>query len=71
MKTAQRLILELKGKLVSTDNPSSNKSKVRDEAIAAMMSLGNSKAQASSKVDAAIKSGAIEIEAIIKSALKS
>ena len=73
-KTASRIILELKGKLVleSSGVPTSGLAKVREEAIAALASLGMPKAMMEKRVDALIKAGGddISVEQLIKDALR-
>jgi Holliday junction DNA helicase RuvA len=73
-KTASRIILELKGKLVldSTGAAPTGMSKLRDEAITALVSLGLPKAAMESRVDAIIKAVGpdVTIERVIKDALK-
>lgn len=74
-KTASRIILELKGKLVldgaaSSANPAN---KLRDDAISALVSLGMPKAAMEARVDAILKAAGSEpipIERVIKDALK-
>ena len=74
-KTASRIILELKGKLVMDSGGGAaptGMTKLRDEAIAALVSLGLPKAAMEARVDAIIKAvGAdVTIERVIKDALK-
>ena len=74
-KTAGRIILELKGKLKSLDGDASPASMAsfqkRDEAIAALTSLGFPKTQMEKKVDAILsKDAEATVENIIKAALK-
>lgn len=73
-KTASRIILELKGKLVleSSGVPTSGLAKVKEEAITALTSLGLPKAQMEARVDALIKAGGenITVEQLIKDALR-
>lgn len=74
-KTASRIILELKGKLVmdgaaSAANPAN---KLREDAISALVSLGMPKAAMETRVDAILKAAGAEtptIEKVIKDALK-
>lgn len=74
-KTASRIILELKGKLVmdGTASAASPANKLRDDAIAALVSLGMPKAAMETRVDAILKAAGAEtpaIEKVIKDALK-
>jgi Holliday junction DNA helicase RuvA len=73
-KTASRIILELKGKLVIDSNagPATGLGKVREEAIAALVGLGLPKAQMEQRVDALIKAGGedLTVEKLIKDALR-
>jgi holliday junction DNA helicase RuvA len=73
-KTASRIILELKGKLVIDGGASAptGMGKLREEAIAALVSLGLPKAAMETRVDAIIKTVGLEvtIERVIKDALK-
>lgn len=73
-KTASRIILELKGKLVldGSGPAATGMNKLRDEAIAALVSLGLPKAAMESRVDAIIKAAGpdVTIERVIKDALK-
>lgn len=73
-KTASRIILELKGKLVIDGSASAptGMGKLREEAIAALVSLGLPKAAMETRVDAIIKTVGPEvtIERVIKDALK-
>ena len=73
-KTASRIILELKGKLVldGTSAPLTAGGKMREEAIAALVSLGLPKAAMETRVDAILKAAepGITIERVIKDALK-
>ncbi|MEY3443391.1 MAG: hypothetical protein RLZZ519_1672 [Bacteroidota bacterium] len=74
-KTASRIILELKGKLVmdgaaSAANPAN---KLREDAISALVSLGMPKAAMETRVDAILKAAGAKtptIEKVIKDALK-
>ncbi|OEK00033.1 Holliday junction DNA helicase RuvA [Roseivirga sp. 4D4] len=79
-KTAQRIILELKDK-VGKDNvggdllnlPISNKNTTRNEALAALVTLGINKAAAQKSIDKILKesSSDISLEQLIKLALKA
>lgn len=74
-KTAGRIILELKGKLVtegSAEGASGTMAGMRGEAIAALTSLGLPKASMEKRVDAILKQaeGDIKLEDVIKDALK-
>lgn len=73
-KTAGRIILELKGKLVTEDGAggSGTGSALRQEAIAALTSLGLPKAMMEKRVDAILKKteGELTVEGLIKEALK-
>ena len=79
-KTAQRIILELKDKIgksaVSGDLiniPSSGRNAIRNEALAALVTLGINKAAAQKSIDNILKgsSGEISLEELIKLALKA
>lgn len=79
-KTAQRIILELKDKVgKSTDSssqvslPISSQNTIRNEALAALITLGINKAAAQKSIDKILKgaSGQISLEELIKQALKS
>lgn len=72
-KTAGRIILELKGKLVTGESGTASPlASIRSEAISALTGLGLPKASMEKKVDAILKSGAKEmtVETLIKEALK-
>ncbi|MFN8397527.1 MAG: Holliday junction branch migration protein RuvA [Bacteroidia bacterium] len=73
-KTASRIILELKGKLVldGTASAASPVNKLRDDAIAALVGLGMPKAAMEAKVDAILKAagGDVPIDKIIREALR-
>lgn len=73
-KTASRIILELKGKLVleGTASSASPANKLRDDAIAALVGLGMPKAAMEAKVDAILKAagGDVPIDKIIREALR-
>ena len=74
-KTAGRIILELKGKLVTeagAEAADGGAGAIRGEAIAALTSLGLPKAAMEKRVDAILKqsSGEVTLEALIKEALK-
>jgi Holliday junction DNA helicase RuvA len=79
-KLASQIVLDLKGKFkveeehlidVLTSDVFGAKSKERDEAIMAVTSLGFNKTSAGKAVDAAISSGELALESIIKHALKN
>lgn len=73
-KTASRIILELKGKLVldGTASAASPANKLREDAIAALVGLGMPKAAMEAKVDAILKAagGDVPIDKIIREALR-
>ena len=74
-KTAGRIILELKGKLVTeagAEEAAGGAGAIRAEAISALTSLGLPKAAMEKRVDAILKksSGEVTLEALIKEALK-
>ncbi len=74
-KTAGRIILELKGKLVTEDSVDGSGgafSSVRAEAISALTSLGLPKTAMEKRVDAILKNSTSEVslEQLIKEALK-
>ncbi len=74
-KTAGRIILELKGKLVtedSADGSSGAMSGIRSEAISALTSLGLPKTAMEKRVDTILKNATEEVtlEQLIKEALK-
>lgn len=73
-KTASRIILELKGKLVIEGGAAAatGMGKVREEAVAALVTLGIPKQVAEQRVDATIKSAGedVTIERLIKEALR-
>lgn len=73
-KTAGRIILELKGKLVTSEDSGSagGGSALRQEAIAALTSLGFPKAVVEKRVDATLKKteGEVKVEDLIKEVLK-
>jgi Holliday junction DNA helicase RuvA len=75
-KTAQRIVIELKDKVVKTDwelNTSTfSGSNVRDEALSALTSLGFAKVSAEKAVDKIlqISDGEPSVETLIKDALK-
>lgn len=75
LKTAQRLIIELKDKITKSDGtqeifvPQNNT--VKDEALSALVMLGFNKASATKAVDKILASpGDITIESVVKQALK-
>ncbi|WP_422354733.1 Holliday junction branch migration protein RuvA [Roseivirga pacifica] len=79
-KTAQRIILELKdkvGKDSDSDSliniPSSNRNAIRNEALAALVTLGINKNAAQKSIDKILKqnSGDLSLEDLIKLALKA
>ncbi|MDR1601191.1 MAG: Holliday junction branch migration protein RuvA [Tannerella sp.] len=75
-KTAQRIIVDLKSKVKSVEEKTgkafvSHRSRVADEAIAALVMLGFQKAASQKAIDAILKkSSDITVEQIIKTALK-
>jgi holliday junction DNA helicase RuvA len=73
-KTASRIILELKGKLVmeGTATAPTGMGKMREEALTALIGLGLPKAAMEARVDAILKAGGpdITIERVIRDALK-
>ncbi len=77
-KSAERLVLELKEKMSSTDvTPSSDGASIyaaplgNEDAIVALMALGFTRAESMSAVEKAKKSGASTVEDIIRAALMS
>lgn len=75
LKTAQRLIIELKDKITKSDGtqeifvPQNNT--VKDEALSALVMLGFNKTSATKAVDKILASpGDITIESVVKQALK-
>jgi len=79
-KTAQRIILELKDKIGKStasgdliNIPSSGRNAIRNEALAALVTLGINKAAAQKSIDNILKgsSGEISLEELIKLALKA
>lgn len=79
-KTAQRIILELKDKIGKSalsgdliNIPSSGRNAIRNEALAALVTLGINKAAAQKSIDKILKerSGEISLEELIKLALKA
>ena len=79
-KTAQRIILDLKDKIGKAANagdliniPSSSKGAIRNEALAALVTLGIAKAAAQKSIDKILKeqTGDISLEQLIKLALKA
>ncbi len=78
-KTAQRLMLDLKDKIakegltLESHNLTGNASNtIREEALAALLSLGFQKSQVVSKIDKALASDSeiVQVEALIKAVLK-
>lgn len=74
-KTAGRIILELKGKLVTEEGEggaTGGLGGIRTEALAALTSLGLSKSAMEKRVDAILKKGGegLTVEQVIKEALK-
>lgn len=78
-KTAQRIILELKDKIArsgmtgdSINIPTSSKNTIRNEALAALVTLGINKTAAQKSIEQILKSSTDEIrlEDVIKQALK-
>ena len=79
-KTAQRIILELKDKVGKDTGsgdllniPTSNKNTIRNEALAALVTLGINKVAAQKGIDKILKDSAqdISLEELIKLALKA
>ena len=76
-KTAQRIIVDLKGKLGKNDGSSdfilSPRNTIREEALAALVMLGFAKAMAEKALDKVISNSTntINVEDLIKSALKN
>ncbi len=72
-KTASRLILELREKLIPLDNihPSRAIGTAAGDAISALINLGYKKTIAEKTVDKALTSGASTVEDIIKESLKN
>jgi holliday junction DNA helicase RuvA len=77
LKTAQRLVLELKEKLLKLGTEQTNfnalHNNTREEALMALMSLGIPKSEGEKSLDAAIKASTddLSLEELIKTALKS
>ncbi len=72
-KTAARVILELKGKLPSTDIGGAyplRENSAAEDAISALVNLGYKKPSSEKAVEKAVKHGSETIEDIIKEALK-
>lgn len=70
-KTAARLVLELKGRLPSLDEPSAApKDAASEDAISALVNLGYKKQISEKAVDKAAGNGAETIEDMIREALK-
>ncbi len=74
-KTAQRIILELKGKLQKSNNSSSispvKHNTTQDDALIALMNLGISKAMAENAIKKVDNASALTVEEIIKQALRA
>ena len=75
-KTAARIILELKEKLISIASSPTEKgeveSKISADALSALLNLGYSRAQAGDAISRAIKDGKkASIEEVIREALKN
>jgi Holliday junction DNA helicase RuvA len=66
-KTAQRLILELKGKLPKTAEA---KDMGFEDALSALINLGYKRTDAQDAMDAAFKSGLRDVEALLRESLK-
>jgi Holliday junction DNA helicase RuvA len=70
-KTAARLVLELKGRLPSLDEPSAApQDAASEDAISALVNLGYKKQISEKAVDKAAGNGAETIEDMIREALK-
>lgn len=74
-KTAQRIILELKGKLISTKNiegtTAVQHNTIREDALIALVNLGISRAVAEAAVKKIENSSALSVEELIKQALRA
>ena len=66
-KTAQRLVLELRGKLPKEGTTGTSE---YDDALSALMNLGYKKSDASAAIELATKDGHTEIESVLREALK-
>lgn len=67
-KTAQRIVLELKGRLEATEQPSAGAS-VRDDAASALVNLGYSLRDAQRAVDTVLAGGSDELGEVLRRAL--
>lgn len=74
-KTAQRIVLELKGKTTHIKNmgltPSANHNTVQDDALMALMNLGITKAVAEGAMIKIKDASSLSVEALIKQVLQS
>jgi len=74
-KTAQRIVLELKGKLMSAKNISgeqlSSHNTIEDDALIALVNLGIGKPMAQAALKKITNAGELTIEDLIKQALKA
>jgi len=73
-KTAQRIVLELKGKLVSpklrTDLPVDKHNTIREDALIALVNLGIGKAVAEAAIKKIVPTDDLSVEDLIKQALR-
>lgn len=72
-KTAQRIILELKGKLVAGKNtvtPLAAHNTIQDDALFALINLGISRAVAEAAIKKIVNTEGLTVEALIKQALR-
>ncbi len=66
-KTAHRLILELKGKLLTAEKP---KDRVFEDTLSALVNLGYKKSEAQESLELAYKRGHKDIETLLRASLK-
>ena len=67
-KTAQRLVLELRGKLPREGGPAGGSE--YDDALSALMNLGYKRQEALAAIELATKDGRSDIESVLREALK-
>ncbi len=74
-KTAQRIVLELKGKLISTKNmgdvAATPHNTIREDALIALVNLGISRAMAEGAIKKVDKASELSVEELIKQALRA
>jgi Holliday junction DNA helicase RuvA len=68
-KTAERMLIDLRGKLDAPSRPASPAAQVEDDAVSALVGLGYKRAEAEKAVRAAASSGEKNLEDVLRRAL--